>query len=111
MTTGHIQDIGSCGDPTLALGDTQLRLMGWNVNSLSDYKTQVKFINKLKSAPENCVILCDTRLGSDSERVFRKLWGEQSYFNSFSTTQRGLAILIKDSLPVKDVQIENVIRT
>ena len=84
--------------------------MGWNVNYLSDYKSQVKFLNKLKSAPEKCFILSDTRLGSDSERVFGKLWGEQSYFNSFSTSQRGLAILIKDSLPVKDMQIENIIK-
>ena len=84
--------------------------MGWNVNSLSNYKTQVKFKNKLKSAPENCFILCNTRLGSDSERVFGKLWGEQSYFNSFSTIQRGLAIIFKNSLPVKDVKIENVIK-
>ena len=84
--------------------------MGWNVNSLSDYKTQVKFIKKLKSASENCFILCDTRLDSDSQRVFAKLWGEQSYFNSYSTSQRGLAILIKDSLPVKDVKIENIIK-
>ena len=79
--------------------------MGWNVYSPSDYKTQVKFINKLKSAPENVFVLCDTCLGSDSERVFRKLWGEQAYFNLFSTSQRGLAILIKDCL-----QIENVIK-
>ena len=103
-------DIGSCGDPTLALGDTHLNLLGWNVNSLSDYKTQVKFINELKSAPENCFILSNTRLGRDSGRVFGKLWGEQSYFNSFGTSQRGLAIPIKDSLPVKDVQIENIIK-
>ena len=74
MTTGQNQDIGSGGDSTPILGDTQLRLMGWNVNSLSDYKTQVKFINKLKSAAENLFVLCDTRLGSDSQRVFTKLW-------------------------------------
>ena len=84
--------------------------MGWNVNSLSDYKTQVKFINKLKGAAENVFVLCDTRLGSASQRGFAKLWGEKAYFNSFSTSQRGLAVLIKDSLPVTDVKIENVIK-
>ena len=51
--------------------------MGWNVNSLSDYKTQVKFINKLKSAPENCFNLSDTRLGSDSEKVLEN-YGENN---------------------------------
>ena len=83
--------------------------MGWNVNSLSDYKTQVKFINKLKGLQENLFILCDTRLDCDSQRVFGKLWGEGAYFNSFSSSQRGLAILFRDSLPVKEVKVNNII--
>ena len=94
----------------MTLGDTQLRLMGWNVNSLFDYKTQVKLINKLKSSPENCFVLSNTRLSSDSQRVFKKLWGEGAYFNSYSNSQRDLAILIKDSLPAKDVKVENIIK-
>ena len=53
-----------------------LHIMGWNVNSLSDYKTQVKFINKLKGSQENVFILCDTRLNCDSQSVFGKLWGK-----------------------------------
>ena len=84
--------------------------MGWNVNSLSDYKTQVKFINKLKSSPENVFILSDTGLNSDSQRVFGKLWGEGAYFNSFSSSQRGLTILLKDSLPAREVKINNIIK-
>ena len=64
------------GGPISTLGDTQLCIMGWNVNSLSDYKTQVKFINKLKSSPENVFVLSDTHLKSDSQRVFGELWGE-----------------------------------
>ena len=78
--------------------------MGWNVNSLSDYKTKVKFINKLKTSPENVFVLSDTRLNSDSQRVFGKLWGEGAYFNSFSSSQRGLTILLKDSLPAREVK-------
>ena len=51
--------------------------MAWNGNSLSDYKTQVKFINKLKGLQENVFILCDTHLNCDSQRVFGKLWGKR----------------------------------
>ena len=50
--------------------------MGWNVNSLSDYKSQVKFINKLRGFQENMFILCDTRLDSDSQRVLEKYGGK-----------------------------------
>ena len=70
----------------------------------------MQFVNKLKNAPENCSILCHTRLGIDSEKVFQKLWGGQAYFNSYSNNQRGLAILFKDSLPAKDIKIENIIK-
>ena len=31
------------------------------------------------------------------------------YFNSYISSQRGLAILLKDSLPAKDIIIENVL--
>ena len=83
--------------------------MGWNVNSLSDYKSQVKFINKLRGSQENVFILSDIRLDSDNQRAFKKLWGKGAYFNSFSSSQRGLAVLIKDSLPAKEVKFENII--
>ena len=91
---------------------------GWY--SVAPYGVECKFIISLQNPSKvykqiekfsrKCFVLCNTCLGSDSERVFRKLWGEQAYFNSFSTSQRGLAILIKDCLPAKDVEIENVIK-
>ena len=84
--------------------------MGWNVNSLSDYKTQVKFIYKLKGSQENVFILCDTCLNCDSQRVFGKLWGEGAYFNSFSSSQIGLTILFRDSLPAREVKVDNIIK-
>ena len=84
--------------------------MGWNVNSLSDYKSQVKFINKLRGFQENVFVLSDTRLDSDSQRAFAKLWGEGAYFNSFSSSQRGLTVLIKDSLPAREIKFENIIK-
>ena len=83
--------------------------MGWNVNSLSNYKSQLKFINKLRGAQENVFILSDIRLDSDKQRAFSKMWGEGAYFNSYSSSQRGLAVLFKDSLPVKDIHFENII--
>ena len=57
--------------------------MGWNVNSLSDYKSQVKFINELRGSQENVFILSDIRLDSDSQRAFKKLWGERGIFQFF----------------------------
>ena len=36
--------------------------------------------------------------------------GGGAYFNSFSSSQRGLTILLKDSLPAKEVKINNIIK-
>ena len=33
-----------------------------------------------------------------------------AYFNSFSSSQRGLTILLKDSLPAREVKINNIIK-
>ena len=32
------------------------------------------------------------------------------YFNSFGSNQRGLVVLLKDSLPAKNVKIENILK-
>ena len=39
------------------------------------YSMQVKSINNINNAPEKCIILSDTGLGSNSEKVCQKLWG------------------------------------
>ena len=38
------------------------------------------------------------------------MWDGPIYFNSFSSNQRGLVVLLKDSLPAKNIKIENIIQ-
>ena len=54
-------------------------------------------------------MLVDTRFESEQEREFEKLWDGPIYFNSFSSNQRGLMVLLKDSLPAKNVKMENIL--
>ena len=51
----------------------------------------------------------DTRFESEQEREFEKLWDRPIYFDSFSSYQRGLMVLLKDSLPAKNVKMENIL--
>ena len=37
------------------------------------------------------------------------MWDGPIYFNSFSSNQRGLVDLLKDSLPAKNIKIENIL--
>ena len=59
---------------------------------------------------ENCFVLVDTRFETVHEREFEQLWDGPVNFNSFSSNQRGLMVLLKDSLPAKNIKIENVIQ-
>ena len=94
----------------MGLSSSDIRVQGWNCNSLTkDIKTHKQFINKLKNSNENCFILIDSRLGKEEEREFEKLWDGPIYFNSFSSNQRGLVVLLKDSLPAKNIKIENIL--
>ena len=63
-----------------------------------------------KKYNENIFILINTRFGPEQEREFEKLWDRPIYFNSFSSNQRGLMVLFKDSLPVKNIKMENTIK-
>ena len=87
-----------------------LRVQSWNCNSMrKNYKSWVQFIGKLKNSNENIFVLVDTRFESEQEREFEKLWDGPVYFNSFSSNQRGLMVLLKDSLPAKNVKMENIL--
>ena len=90
----------------MGLSSGDLCVQGWNCNSLTkDISTHRKFINKLKNSNKNCFILIDSRLGKEEEWEFEKLWDGPIYFNSFSSNQRGLVVLLKDSLPAKNIKI------
>ena len=95
----------------MGLNSGDLRVQGWNCNNsiTKEFKTWKQFINKLINSNENCFSLCDTRFEKEHEKEFEKLWDGTSFFNSFSSNQRGLVVLLKDFLPAKDIKVENII--
>ena len=97
------------GGPAINPGDSTLKPQEWNVDSLTKkHVKHVQFINKLKNSNENCFILVDSRLSKEGEKDFEKLWDGPIFFNSFSSNQRGLVILFKNSLPAKNIKILNI---
>ena len=54
--------------------------------------------------------MVDTRFGPTQEREFEKLWDGPVFFNSFNSNQRGLMVLLRDSLPIKNVIVENKLK-
>ena len=57
----------------------------------------------------NIFILGDTRLGKENEELFRRIWGGTAYFNSYCSSKRGIAVLIKNDTPISNLDWENVI--
>ena len=88
-----------------------LRIQSWNCNSLmKTHSSWVKFVSKLKNSSENIFVLIDTRFGPKQEKDFEKLWDGPIFFNSFNSNQRGLMVLLRDALPVKNSIVENRIK-
>ena len=88
-----------------------LRVQSWNCNSLKKkQKSWLQFISKLKNSNENVFILVDTRFGPQQEREFEKLWDGPVFFNSFNSNQRGLMVLFQESLPIRNVKVENILK-
>ena len=70
----------------------------------------MQFISKLKNSSENIFILVDTRFGPQQEKEFEKLWDGPIFFNSFNSNQRGLMVLFRESLPVKNILVDNKLK-
>ena len=77
---------------------------------MKTHSSWVKFVSKLKNSSENIFVLIDTRFGPKQEKDFEKLWDGPIFFNSFNSNQRGLMVLLRDALPVKNIIVENRIK-
>ena len=98
--------VGVCG---VGVGCGDLRVQCWNVNSMMKTRQSwVKFVNKLKNSNENVFILVDTRFETEQEIEFRKLWDGTVFYNSISSSQRGIMVLIKDSFVGKSLDFCNI---
>ena len=95
----------------LGMNSSDPHVQGWNFNSLTeDFKMQKQFIHELKKITMKIVSYWSILgLVKEHERGFEKLWDETIYFNSFSSNQRGLVVSLKDSLPAKNIIIENIL--
>ena len=83
----------------------------WNVNSMmKTSKSWVKFIIRLKNSNENIFTLVDSRFETEQEIEFRKLWDGPIFYNSQSSIQRGIIVLIKDSFAGKNLDFCNILK-
>ena len=70
----------------------------------------VRFVNKVKNLNENVFILTDTRFDTEQETEFRKLWDGIVFYNSMSSNQRGIMVLVKDAFSGKNLEFNNILK-
>ena len=95
----------------MGVGCGDLRIQCWNVNSMrKSEKSWSQFINKMRAATEEIFIVVDTRFESEHEFEFKKLWDGPIFFNSYSSIQRGIMVLVKDTFVGKDLNFKTILQ-
>ena len=93
----------------MGVGCGDLRVQSWNVNSMmKTHRSWVQFVNKMKNSNENIFVIVDSRFEAEQEIEFEKLWDGPVFYNSYSSNQRGLIVLLKDSFVVKNLKFSNI---
>ena len=87
--------------------DNILQVVSYNCQGLNSAEKRRDVFNYLKS--KNCNIYClqDTHFTVKDECSIRNLWGGDCIFNSFSSNQRGVAILINKNFEYKIIKTKN----
>ena len=74
---------------------SNLSISSFNVNSIGKNPKRQQIFNFLKSKKSDIIVLVDTRIDKELENIVKQEWGSMSYFSSFSSQSRGVAILFK----------------
>ena len=79
---------------------SSLTIKTLNVNSIGKLQKRAQIFNFLLNKPADIYVILDTRLDKTSELLAKSEWNGLSFFSSFSSQSRGVAIFLKKNLPV-----------
>jgi exonuclease III len=60
--------------------------------------------NNINKSPSNLFVLIDTRTSPETEIEHQKCTKHKMYFNHLRSNARGVAVLVKDSCPITDIE-------
>ena len=78
-----------------------LHIVSYNCQGLNSVEKRSDVFQYLKSKNWDILCLQDTHFIESDEHVISSQWGGECIFNSFSSNQRGVAILCKNSFEYK----------
>ena len=80
---------------------SEIRITSANVNGFNNLKKRAEIMINIETSSPDIIFLCDTRFNPYMEQNFRNEIDYHCFFNSFDSTSRGVAILVKKSFPLK----------
>ena len=84
----------------------QIQIVSYNCRGLNSLEKRRDVLDYLKS--KNCNIYClqDTHFTEKDQQSVQNLWGGECVFNSFSSSQRGVAILFNKNFEYKILEMK-----
>lgn len=87
--------------------DKAIRLISWNLNGLHSPIKRKKVLTYLKKNKSDICFLQETHLCMKEHEKLGRLWGGQIFFSSYTTSSRGVCILVKKKVPFIPERIES----
>ena len=84
--------------------------MGFNPNSIGKNPKRGKIFTALRQKRADIIIISDSRISKDIEKIVKAEWGGDCAFASFSSASRGCAIFFKKNLPV-DIDFDSLYKS
>ena len=72
-----------------------------NVQGLQNKLKRADVFDRLRAGKFSIVCIVDTHFDKSSEKIYTAEWGYTTYFSSFSSQSRGVAILFKNDFEFK----------
>lgn len=80
-----------------------IKFVSWNVRGLGHVLKRAKVFSHLKSLSAEIVYLQETHIRPTKEQLLKCSWANQIFQSTFSSKARGVAILIKRTVPFKHI--------
>lgn len=84
-----------------------LRYLTWNTNGINELSKHKKVLNFLENHNIDIALLQETHLTDAEHAKLTRQWQGQTFYSSFTSQSRGVAILIGRNVHVDNVQKDN----
>ena len=78
-----------------------LKLSTFNSRGIQDNFKRKKIFHYLRTIGSEIIFLQETHCSEKDEQFWKTQWGEHAWFSNHTSNSRGVAILIRNSVPLK----------